>query len=168
LLAGIREEILEKTQGATLFQSYLAANALGNQPPLGIFKGFVLEKNGDNIKALDFKKRGVAPIIDLARVYSLVMGLPPVNTFERLDAISEAPGGISDERIADLKDAFEFISITRLKHQAMQIEAGRAQDNLVPPEELSALERRHLKDAFEVVATAQSTMAHNYKADMFR
>jgi len=168
LLAGIRQEILEKTQGATLFQSYLAANALGNQPPLGIFKGFVLEKNGDNIKALDFKKRGVAPIIDLARVYSLVMGLPPVNTFERLDAISEAPGGISDERIADLKDAFEFISMTRLEHQAMQIEAGRAQDNLVPPEELSALERRHLKDAFEVVATAQSTMAHNYKADMFR
>ena len=168
LLSGLRERVLEKTKVGTLFQAYIAANALGNQPPLGIFKGFVLEKNGDNIKALDFKKRGVTPVIDLARVYSLVMGLPLLNTFERLDAIAEAPGGISDERIADLKDAFEFISMTRLEHQAMQIEAGKEPDNFVPPEELSTLERRHLKDAFEVVATVQSTMASNFQANRFR
>jgi CBS domain-containing protein len=96
------------------------------------------------------------------------MGLPLTNTFERLDAILEAPGGISDDRIADLKDAFEFISMTRLEHQAMQIEAGKSPDNFVPPEELSALQRRHLKDAFEVVSTVQSTMSHNFQANRFR
>ncbi|RVU83521.1 cyclic nucleotide-binding/CBS domain-containing protein [Leucothrix sargassi] len=168
LLEGLKAETLKKTKSGSLFQAYLAGNALGNQPPLGIFKGFVLEKNGDNGKALDFKKRGVTPVIDLARLYSLVMGLPQTNTFERLDAILEAPGGISDDRIADLKDAFEFISMTRLEHQAKQIEAGKSPDNFVPPEELSALQRRHLKDAFEVVSTVQSTMSHNFQANRFR
>lgn len=168
LLAELRQEILQKTQKGSLFQAFMAANALSYRPPLGIFKGFVLEKNGDNIKTLDMKKRGVVPVIDLARVYALAKGLPELNTCERLEAIAAAPGGISNERIADLKDAFEFISATRLEHQALQIEAGNEPDNYVPPEQLSALERRHLKDAFEVVSEVQGTMAHNYQADRFR
>ncbi|MEZ5537796.1 MAG: putative nucleotidyltransferase substrate binding domain-containing protein [Thiolinea sp.] len=168
LLGNLRKEILEKTQKGSLFQAFMAGNALSHQPPLGIFKGFVLEKSGDNVKALDMKKRGVVPVIDLARVYALAAGLPELNTCERLDAIAAAPGGISSERIADLKDAFEFISTTRLEHQAMQIEAGKKPDNYVPPEQLSALERRHLKDAFEVVSSVQGTMSHNYQADRFR
>lgn len=168
LLDNLRAEILEKTQKGSLFQAFMAANALSYKPPLGIFKGFVLEKNGDNVKTLDMKKRGVVPVIDLARVYSLANGLPELNTCERLQAIADAPGGISDERIADLKDAFEFISTTRLEHQALQIEAGKAPDNYVPPEQLSALERRHLKDAFEVVSSVQNTMSHNYQTERFR
>nr|CAA6809975.1 MAG: Predicted signal-transduction protein containing cAMP-binding and CBS domains [uncultured Thiotrichaceae bacterium] len=168
LLGDLRAEILEKTQKGSLFQAFMAANALSYHPPLGIFKGFVLEKTGDNVKALDMKKRGVVPVIDLARVYSLAQGLPALNTCERLDAIAAASGGISDERIADLKDAFEFISTTRLAHQAIQIEAGKSPDNYVPPEQLSTLERRHLKDAFEVVSDIQSTMSHNYQTDRFR
>ncbi|MEZ5476466.1 MAG: DUF294 nucleotidyltransferase-like domain-containing protein [Thiolinea sp.] len=168
LLNELRREILQKTQKGSLFQAFMAANALNYQPPLGIFKGFVLEKNGENGKALDMKKRGVVPVIDLARVYALSMGIEVLNTCERLDEIGKATGGLSAESIADLKDAFEFISTTRLEHQALQIEAGKAPDNYVPPEQLSALERRHLKDAFEVVSDVQNSMAHNYQANRFR
>ncbi|MGB1011908.1 MAG: DUF294 nucleotidyltransferase-like domain-containing protein [Thiolinea sp.] len=168
LLTDLRDEILQKTQQGSLFQAFMAGNALSNRPPLGIFKGFVLEKNGDNDKVLDMKKRGVVPVIDLARVYALAKGVASLNTTERLQAIADAPGGISDDNIADLKDAFEFISTTRLKHQALQIDAGKTPDNLVPPEQLSALERRYLKDAFSVVSDVQSTMAHNYQANRFR
>ncbi len=168
LLAKLHTEILEKTRKNTLFQAYMAANALSHQPPLGIFKGFVLEKNGDNGKALDMKKRGVMPVIDLARVYALATGVSALNTCERLAAIAEVDGGISAERVADLKDAFEFISTTRLQHQALQVEAGNSPDNYVSPEQLSALERRHLKDAFEVVSDMQKSMAHSYQADRFR
>jgi CBS domain-containing protein len=164
----LRAEILQKTQKGSLFQAFMAANALNYQPPLGIFKGFVLEKTGDNVKALDMKKRGVVPVIDLARVYSLAHGIPKLNTSQRLDAIAEAPGGLSKETIADLKDAFDFISTTRLEHQALQIEAGKEPDNFVPPEQLSALERRHLKDAFAVVSDVQSSMEHSYQAGRFR
>lgn len=168
LVTDLRRDVLQKTQQASLFQAYMAANALAFRPPLGIFKGFVLEKNGDNEKVLDMKKRGVMPVIELARVYSLAQGIDEFNTTERLQALADAPGGISDENIADLKDAFEFISTTRLEHQAMQIETGIAPDNLVSPEQLSALERRHLKDAFAVVSDAQGRMTRRYQAGRFR
>lgn len=167
LLTALREDTLQRTQKQTLFQAYMTGNALNHQPPLGFFRGFVLEKNGDNDKALNMKKRGVVPVIDLARAYALAAGLPELNTCERLDAAGKA-GALSKESMDDLHDAFEFISTTRLQHQALQIEQGLAPDNYVPPEQLSALEQRHLKDAFAVVSAMQEAMATHYQADRFR
>ncbi|RUM94828.1 MAG: cyclic nucleotide-binding/CBS domain-containing protein, partial [Thiothrix sp.] len=65
---------------------------------------------------------------------------------------------------ADLLDAFEFIGIVRLEHQAAQIESGKTADNFVSPEQLSSLERRHLKDAFEVVRIIQASMLQTFQA----
>ncbi|MBO0612250.1 MAG: hypothetical protein RL122_421 [Pseudomonadota bacterium] len=169
LLNDLQEEVLHKTKASTLFQAFMASNALGFKPPIGFFRGFVLDKDkdGSDEKGMDMKKRGVVPVIDLARLYSLAGGLRPINTWERLEAIAEA-GVMNRSMIEDLRDAFEFISTVRLQHQAKQIEKGLKPNNYVPPEELSSLERRHLKDAFEVVSSMQDGMTTRYKADQFR
>ncbi len=170
LFKQLQDDILQRTRSHRLFQSYLAANALNYRPPLGFFKGFVLEEGADG-KGLDMKKRGVVPIIDLVRVYTLALGLPEQNTHERLEALArQEPGtvNISAAGLADLKDAFEFISSTRLQHQAQQIEAGKQPDHHVPPGQFSDLEQRYLKNAFEVVAALQSSLAHHYQAESFR
>lgn len=164
LLYNLQTEVLEKTQKSTMFQAYMAKNGLTYQPPLGFFRGFILEKHGTNEKAMDMKKRGVTPIIDLARAYSLANGVAELNTFERIRALGETEG-LTEEAAHDLLDAFEFISMVRLKHQAKQIEEGKEPDNYVPPDDLSALERRHLKDAFDVVSNMQESMAKRLQAD---
>jgi CBS domain-containing protein len=46
----------------------------------------------------------------------------------------------------------------RLQHQSRQIRRGEKPDNFVHPERLSSLERRHLKDAFDVVRTIQTML----------
>lgn len=170
LLERLQQEILRKTQVQTLFQAFMAGNALSHKPPLGFFRGFVLDKDSqDNSaeKGMDMKKRGVVPVIDMARLYALAGGIPAINTWERLEALGKT-GMLTQAAVEDLRDAFEFISMTRLRHQAKQIENGHQPNNYVPPEELSALERRHLKDAFEVVSTLQESMATRYQADRFR
>ncbi|MBU0657069.1 MAG: CBS domain-containing protein [Gammaproteobacteria bacterium] len=170
LLDRLQAEILVKTKAQTLFQAFMAGNALSHKPPIGFFRGFVLDKDSkdtDSEKGMDMKKRGVVPVIDMARLYALAGGLTPINTWERLDAIGEA-GVMTAGTVGDLRDAFELISMIRLQHQAKQIENGQKPNNHVPPEELSALERRHLKDAFEVVSTMQESMASRYQADRFR
>ena len=169
LLESLQEGFLAKTKSNTLFQAFMASNALSHRPPLGFFRSFVLDKEhvDSDEKGMDMKKRGVVPVIDLARVYTLAGGHHAVNTWERLDAIAAAHG-ITQVNIDDLKDAFEFISMVRLQHQAKQIEQGQKPNNYVPPEELSALERRHLKDAFEVVSNLQGFMSTRYHADSFR
>ena len=157
LLESLQREVLEKTRGNTIFLAYMTANALQFHPPLGLFKQFVLEKGGAEEKALNMKKRGIVPITDLARVYALSAGVNALNTKDRLEAASEA-GVLSRSGMADLRDALEFIASVRLQHQSHQIRAGETPDNFVPPEHLSSLERRHLKDAFDVVDTMQTAM----------
>jgi len=162
LLRNLQQRVREKSRRNTIFLSYMAANALHYRPPLGLFRKFVLEKSGAEEKALNMKRRGVVPITDLARVYALEAGVGGLHTQDRLEAACEN-GALSREGMLDLRDAFEFIGSVRLQHQTSQIEQGRAPDNYVPPEELSSLEKRHLKDAFEVVSTMQEAMAVRYQ-----
>lgn len=157
LLESLQSEVLKKTRGNSIFLAYMTANALHFHPPLGIFKQFVLEKGGAEKKALNMKKRGIVPITDLARVYALSAGVNALNTQDRLEAASKA-GVLSRSGMADLRDALEFIASVRLQHQSQQIRAGQTPDNFVPPEQLSSLERRHLKDAFDVVNTIQTAI----------
>ncbi|MEN9434201.1 MAG: hypothetical protein RLZZ422_1790 [Pseudomonadota bacterium] len=162
LVTELRNDVLSRTPRASLFKALLSSNALTFQPPLGFFKGFILEKQGTGEKVMDMKKRGTTPIIDLVRVYTLVNGIPQTNTFERIDTLTEMKA-LNASDASDLRDALEFISMVRLKHQARQIQHGLKPDNYLAPESLSALERRHLKDAFEVVSTAQTLMERNFK-----
>ena len=166
LLESLQSEVLKKTRGNTIFLAYMTANALQFHPPLGIFKQFVLEKGGAEEKALNMKKRGIVPITDLARVYALSAGVNALNTRDRLEAASKA-GVLSRSGMADLRDALEFIASVRLQHQSQQIRAGQTPDNFVPPEHLSSLERRHLKDAFDVVDTIQTAMESSNQVGNF-
>ena len=161
LLDDILEEVLQKTPGNQRFLTNMAENALQHRPPIGLFRHFVLESGGAEEKALNLKRRGVIPVTDLARVYSLSSGINVLNTVDRLQAAGEA-GELSKQGMADLLDAYEFIGSVRLEHQCLQIERGEEADNFVPPELLSSLERRHLKDAFEVVTTMQSALKQRY------
>lgn len=167
LLDTLQKDILSYGKNNTIFLAHMAANALQHPPPLGIFRQFVLEKGGVEEKALNLKKRGVIPITDLARVYALASGTAALHTRDRLEAACKA-GVISEAGMADLRDALEFIATVRLQHQARQIEQHQPPDNYVPPEQMSSLERRHLKDAFEVVRTHQEAMALNFHATQLR
>ena len=163
LLESLWRDVREMARGNTIFLAHMAANALHYRPPLGFFRQFVLERSGREEPALDMKKRGVVPIIDLARVHALAAGVPAVATRERLEESATA-GELSEEGMKELLDAFDFISLVRLRHQAERIRAGEKPDNFVSPEELSALERRHLKDAFDVVRTMQAALEQRYQA----
>ncbi|WP_196138422.1 putative nucleotidyltransferase substrate binding domain-containing protein [Aliikangiella sp. G2MR2-5] len=162
LLAALNIHVKEVIVQNKMFLNFMAANALHHTPPLGLFRNFVLERHGSEEKSLDLKKRGVVPIIDLSRVYALDCGARPINTLERLIAARQS-NSISEPGLMDLTDAFEFLSELRLQHQAKNIEQGKAPDNYLIPEEISSLERRHLKDTFEVVRTYQSALASRYQ-----
>ncbi len=163
LLESLRGELRERMRDNSIFLAHMAANALHYSPPLGFFRNFVLEDGGTESRALNMKKRGVMPVIDLARVYALSVASLALATPERLQAAAGG-GALSESGMQDLRDAYELITMLRLKHQAKQIQSGnRRPDNYVPPEHLSSLERRHLKDAFEVVRGLQEAMAMRYQ-----
>ncbi len=159
----LKRLIREKAKDNTRFLACLARNALLRKPPLGFFRKFVLEPDGDYKNTFNLKRRGTAPISDLARVHALACGASKTNTENRLDQIKQTTllaEGVGE----DLLDALELISMVRIRHQARQVENGKKPNNNVRPERLSSFERRHLKDAFKVVSQAQSFLRYRYNA----
>jgi len=158
--------ILGKSKKNRIFLAYMVANALKHRPPLGFFRNFVLRRSGDHAKTFDLKHRGIVPIIDLARVFSLSEGLDEINTIHRLEEAAKTHA-ISSDGGANLIDAYEFIATLRVQHQVRQIRAGQQPDNYISPEELSPLERSHLKDAFSLISSIQDTLGQRYQTERF-
>lgn len=154
--------ILRRTRKSPRFLACMARNALQRTPPLGFFKDFVMETDGRHTNSINMKRRGTAPVADLIRVHALAIGCSALNSFERLQEIIEAnilPKG----RGQDLRDALEFIAMVRIRHQALDLAAGREPDNNIEPENLSDFERKHLKDAFQILSHAQKYLKYRYQ-----
>jgi CBS domain-containing protein len=155
--------IAKQSASNRVFLANMASNARNRTPPLGFFKGFVLEHNGQHQKSMNLKRRGTAPLSDVVRVHALAIGSRKQNSFDRLEDIIEA-NVLPEGKARDLRDALEYISMTRIRHQAWQIEQGEAPDNNLDPHLLSPFEQRHLKDAFAILDKAQSYLKFCYSA----
>ncbi|MDE1249549.1 DUF294 nucleotidyltransferase-like domain-containing protein [Vibrio aestuarianus] len=155
--------IVRRARKNNRFLACLARNALNRTPPLGFFKDFVMEKDGRHNNTINLKRRGTAPLADLIRVHALAVGSRSTNSFERLDDIIDA-GILPKGRAQDLKDAMEFVSMVRIRHQAADVEQAIEPDNNIEPENLSDFERRNLKDAFQILSNAQNFLKYRYQA----
>ena len=154
--------ISRRARRSQRFLACMARNALNRTPPLGFFKTFVMEQDGRHRNSINLKRRGTAPLADLIRVHALAVGSRAQNSFERLDEVIEAeilPPG----RGPDLRDAMEFISMVRIRHQALDIEAEQEPDNNIEPENMSHFERRNLKEAFQILSDAQKFLKFRYQ-----
>lgn len=157
----LQNNILKQTKNNDFFIFHMVGNALTHQPPLGFFKNFVMVHDDEHKNTLDVKHRGVVPIVDIARVIALDNGLKETNTVDRLNAGFKC-NAISAEMHGNLIDALEYIGSLRIRHQAKQIRAGLSADNYLPPEELSGLEKNHLKDSFSIIKTMQQVFENRY------
>ncbi len=166
LVESLQAYVLKLARQNTIFQALMTNNSLDHTPPLGFFKTFVLEDDGNHVHSLDLKKRGTIPIVDFARNYVLSAGLTQVNTLSRLQALREE-NVVSNELASSLIDAHEFIAGIRLESQAQEYRANARVDNYLDPRELSPLLRQQLKEAFQVVRNAQTAMKARFGAGVF-
>jgi len=167
LFQGLQRENLEQSRANGIFLAHMVANALTHRPPLGFFRNIVLIHGGEHDNTFDIKHRGIVPVVDLARVYALAEGQPEVNTVERLRAVT-GTRAVSAQGARDLEDAYEMIATLRVQHQAHQLRRGEAADNFLRSDELSALERSNLKDAFSIITTMQEALEQRYSAARMR
>ncbi len=158
--------VVRRARKNNRFLACLARNALNRTPPLGFFKNFVMEKDGRHNNSINLKRRGTAPLADIARVHALAVGSRSQNSFDRLDDVIEA-GILPKGRGADLREAMEYISVVRIRHQAFDIDTGVEPDNNIEPDRMSDFERRNLKDAFQILSNAQNFLKFRYSANRF-
>ncbi|MFH1058746.1 MAG: DUF294 nucleotidyltransferase-like domain-containing protein [Pseudomonadota bacterium] len=145
-----------------LFLRMMAKNALYNRPPLGFLRQFVVEKSGEHKHKLNLKLSGLTPIVDAARVMALELGIAATNTLERLKGVERA-GILKPTQAADLREAFGFITLTRIAQHLEARSRGEVPDNFVDPAALNSLQRKMLKESFGVISQLQDLVEHRYQ-----
>jgi CBS domain-containing protein len=161
----LQQHMLKRTGGNTIFLAALAENVLDSPPPLGIFRRFVVEHNGEHADELNLKKRAVIPIVDIVRIHALAHGITEVNTLRRLHALVRQKAlTIGDSR--NLEDALRVIQQTRVEGQVRQLMNGEKPGNYLNPDHLPKLVKKQLRDAFGVVVDAQQAVKLSYRPGM--
>lgn len=156
----VHHAALLSAKGSRRLHTHLAALATFREPPIGFFRGLVVERSGDYARTLDIKRGGLAAVVQLARLYAITAGVGEVNTVERLRGA--AGRSISEKGAQELLDAYEYLSDLAVRHQAAQLRAGAAPDYHVDPKELRERDRAALRDAFGVIKGTQNALATQY------
>ncbi|MDP2746445.1 DUF294 nucleotidyltransferase-like domain-containing protein [Pseudomonas sp.] len=163
LVENLKDLLAQKASSNPAFLAALARNALNRTPPLGFFRTFVMETDGQQKHIINLKGRGTAPLTDLIRVHALACGSKAQNSLERLDAIGKTKL-LQPEALSQLRYALEFLSLVRARHQAMAAADGAQPNNYIEPEKVSASDRHNLKEAFQVISNAQKFLRFRYPA----
>jgi CBS domain-containing protein len=145
-----------------LFLKHMAQNALANRPPLGLVRDFVVASGGAQAHTLDLKVNGITPFVDAARIFALSAGVGASGSGARLGGAARAWNLATDEVEAWIA-GFHFIQLLRLRHQHEAQTQGEAVDNRIDPEQLNALDRRILKEAFRQARKLQAVMARYFE-----
>ena len=162
----LRSYLTDLVVGQKVYLGHLAGTVVKNRPPLGFLKSFVVEKSGEHKDELNIKVKGVAPLVDIVRLFAFERGVKETSTLERIGALRDKHT-ILKEYADEIEHAFEFITLLRVHHQAELLQEGKAIDNFINPNELSNLEKKTVKDAFHLIAKLQDSTIERYKAFMW-
>jgi CBS domain-containing protein len=154
------EEQVNKAGEHGIFLAQLARAATEFKPPLGFFRRIRAEDG-----QVDLKKGGIAPIVSLARVYGLEGKIRARSTVDRLEG-ALAAGKLSEIGAGNLIETYRFLQELRLREQLADIKAGRTPENKVRLQSLTALENKHLKDAFLAIREMQEAASQQFRTDM--
>ncbi len=155
LATSLRQHLNEITQRQELYLLHLARECMAGRAPLSFFKNFIVEKDGEHVNKLDIKRQGLTPFVNFARVLALKHGIRETNTLSRLHVLFKEKV-LGDELWAMAVEAYEMQMQLRLIHQLNQLESGIMPDNHIDPASLSDLEKRMLRDSFEVIERLHS------------
>jgi CBS domain-containing protein len=159
----LRDHVVSVLDDQPLFLNYVVNQIVTNRPPIGFFGSFVVDKSGEHKDQLNLKARGINPLVDLVRFFALEKGIRATSTAERIDALRETHT-IVREFADELKQALDFLLLLRVHTQYRQLNDGVALDNFITPSRLTNLEKRTVKEAFQLVSRVQDQVLERYKA----
>ncbi|WIM06035.1 MAG: DUF294 nucleotidyltransferase-like domain-containing protein [Candidatus Nitricoxidivorans perseverans] len=156
----LREWLLTTIPSATLFLRFMAGNALSVEPPLGMIRDFIFDKNEAFPHTIDLKAGGARLFVDAARILALAGGVGETGTAQRLRVLAER-GKLGRDDVDAIIDGFYHIQRLRLRHQQAGAAEGAA--NRIDPDALNELDRTILKEAFRQAKKLQSRLQMDYR-----
>ncbi len=161
----LRLYVSQAVEANRLFLARLARVTPYSRPPLGFLREFVVDKSGKYQDRLDLKASALLPIVDGARVLALEQGLSVTSTLSRLAEVARR-GILKDRFASDLREAYSFIVLLRVSRHLEARAAGREPHGYVTPASLNKVQRKMLKDSFNVISQFQDFLEQRFRALM--
>lgn len=158
LTNALTEHTLKITKDNNLFLSKLGVGVLNNPSPLGFFRQFLVEKNGEHKDQFDLKKRALLPLVDAARLLMLNYQIKNINnTAERFEKLAEI---IPEDKDLYLSCSYAFKAILkfRTKHGLINNDNGR----FIKLESLTKEEKMKLKRCFKTITSLQESIKFKF------
>ena len=122
----------------------------------------MVEKSGEHKNELNLKLKGLAPVVDAARVLAFESGITTTNTMERLEAIADK-GILEPGFLSEVDDAYDFINFIRISHHLWSRSRGDFMDNFIDPVRLNNIQRKWVKESFAIVSRLQEKLSIRYQ-----
>jgi CBS domain-containing protein len=158
----LRDSLTVILRGRSEFIGHIAGLVARNKPPIGFLKSVMIEKSGEHKDKLNLKVKGLAPLVGIVRLFSLEAAIRETSTLERLDALKARNDDVA-EYGEEIAHAFEFIMLLRLQHHMEQLSRGQELDNLISPDSLTNLQKKTIKEAFNLISKLQESISERYK-----
>jgi len=160
LAESLRRWLLDTIPSETLFLRFMAVNAVQIEPPLGLLREFVFDKNEAFPHTIDLKTMGARLFVDAARILALAAGVGETGTAERLRALAER-GKLGRDDVGALIQGFFALQQLRLRQQQSGTPAGLA--NRVDPLQLNEFDRLILKESLKQAKKLQGRLQLDYR-----
>lgn len=158
LVHKMSESIFKSIESYEIFLNFLGRNALRNPPPLGFFRQFLVENNGEHKDQFDIKSRALMPLVDAARLIALSHNLKDNNnTITRFEEIANAEPQNKDLYL-NCADSFKILLHFRTKQGIENNSSGR----YVNLNKLSKSEKLKLKGCFKPIKDIQDLLNIRY------
>ncbi len=141
---------------------YLATRTVQNRPPLGFFKRFVVEKSGEHINELNLYEKGIKPLVDAVRLFSIEKKIKEPSTLKRVNILRDR---YNFQHAGDIEQALEYIFALLIHDQIGHAENGTSLDSFLNPEMLSNLEKKTLKETFLLIAGLYDIIEKGYRTE---
>lgn len=150
----LSEHTLKIVKDNSFFLSKLGTSALRSASPLGFFRQFLVESDGEYKDLFDLKKRALMPLIDAGRLLILNYQIKTINnTAERFEKLAELFPEDS-ELYLSCSYAFKALLKFRTKHGLINHDNGR----FIKLESMTKEEKMKLKRCFKTIASIQETI----------
>ena len=160
----LREKIDVTVAAKRALQKRLAELVVDSTPPLNFIGRLVVEAFGGGDEEFDLKSRGMAPLRDAARLFSLHYKLNRrYSTGGRWDELRRTVPERAE--VAGLaREAYDFLLRLRTLNGLRRGDSGRHLD----PASLTKLERAQLANVFDVVRTVQQAVKLEFQTEARR
>lgn len=163
LVEQITQNIIDNTHKNELFFAYLGADAIKSPPPLGFFKQFIVENNGENKDSFDVKARALMPLIDAARLLIINKEFKNVtNTYLRYKKLADL-----EPQNNDLYEACADAFLTLLNFRNEEGLKNNSSGRYLNLNELSKLDKVKLKNCFSPIQGIQELIKTRFQLAYF-